>query len=208
MMVKDLYVTLNPAASAQELVLAMPEFCNYMGVRLTSSPKMENDNGAHISISFALNEKRVLFCTSKVTPGRPGHFVCCYKKSHGLNQPYHVSDTFDAFLISCAYEDPAGTLLHRGQFLFEKKLLVEKKILSSESSLGKMAMRVFPPWSEGMSEAAKSVAIGGVINLNPRKEFSAHAKKSQQWQLARFIDFSDCDSGDVRDAFQAVLSYI
>ncbi|MGB3160007.1 MAG: MepB family protein, partial [Carnobacterium sp.] len=57
-----------------------------------------------------------------------------------------------------------------GQFIFPKDLLLRKGILSSKSTKGKMAIRVYPSWDVPSNRQ-------GV--------------KTQEWQLPYFIDMSE-----------------
>jgi len=58
---------------------------------------------------------------------------------------------------------------NQGQFIFPKALLLQKQILLSLNSKGKMALRVYPEWV---------------------KELNKTAFQTQQWQLPYFIDLS------------------
>lgn len=57
-----------------------------------------------------------------------------------------------------------------GQFIFPKKVLLEKGIFSTPNKGGIRATRVYPPWDETTSK---------------------QAQKTQKWQLDYFFPFTD-----------------
>ena len=59
-----------------------------------------------------------------------------------------------------------------GQFVFPKNILLEKNILKSDSTKGKMGIRVYPFWDIPTSTTAI---------------------KTQQWQLKYFFEVTDID---------------
>lgn len=80
------------------------------------------------------------------------------------NIPFSHNDTWDQLIVNIIDN------FKQGQFIFPKKLLAEKGIISSTHSPGKLAFRVYPTWEEH-------------LNLK--------ATQTQKWQCSYFIDLSD-----------------
>lgn len=115
--------------------------------------------------SFLLNENKVIFRKSKVTPKKIGQFVTFWKRSNlGPIEPYHEKDDFDFFVVNCYLED------NFGQFIFPKTILVQKGIISTEKKEGKRAFRVYPTWE---------------------KTTNKQAEKTQSWQKDYFVLFTN-----------------
>jgi len=100
-----------------------------------------------------------IFRKSKITPKKVGQFATIYKRPYGYNVPFDSNDSFDYIVIESADEK------HRGQFKFDKKILIEQGIITHGEVRGKMGIRVYPPWT---------------------KPTAKQAIKSQQWQLLYF----------------------
>ena len=79
----------------------------------------------------------------------------------GPISPFDITDPIDFFIVS------VRTPHHFGQFVFPKKVLCEKGIVSTPEREGKRAMRVYPPWD---------------VADNPQ------AKRTQAWQLRYFLE--------------------
>ncbi|WP_228384010.1 MepB family protein [Chryseobacterium sp. JM1] len=113
---------------------------------------------------FTLNDLKIKFRTSKITPTKTGQFVTIWKRNEkGETAPFDSNDVFDFYLIS-AFKDH-----NKGLFVFPKKILVEKQILSHGKKMGKRGIRVYPSW-----------------DLTENKQ----AKATQKWQTAYFLDLS------------------
>jgi hypothetical protein len=115
---------------------------------------------------FQVNQQRVLFRVGKITPTKNGQFVTCWKRV-GMQPilPYDEGDPIDLMIVS------VRSSKHFGQFVFSKKVLCEKGILSIHGQGGKRAFRVYPPWD--MPE-------------------NQQAKKTQEWQMLYFYEISPC----------------
>ncbi len=92
-----------------------------------------------------------------------------------MNIPFIFKESPDKVIISII------DINLKGQFVFPKKVLHDKKILSSSTSKGKMAKRVYPTW---------------INNLN------YSAKKSQNWQSKYFVDLSkSVDKATIKELY-------
>jgi len=113
--------------------------------------------------AFDLNDRHVMFRSAKKTPKKVGQFVTLWKRPviGGPILPYDVDDPVDLFVISVRASEKFG------QFVFPKKVLLEKGIISKEEKGGKRAMRVYPPW-----------------DITDSKQ----AQKTQSWQTLYFFE--------------------
>lgn len=59
-------------------------------------------------------------------------------------------------------------------FIFPLTVLLKKGVVRSEKAKGKMALRVFPPWTSSRGEVKSQV-------------FSESAKRTQRWQCEYFV---------------------
>lgn len=101
---------------------------------------------------------------AKVTPKKSGYFVVFWEKDENdKNQPYRYADSPDKIIITIIDNDL------RGQFIFPKSKLLEKGILTDETSKGKMGIRVYPSWVKGLNKTAA---------------------QTQKWQQHFFVDLS------------------
>ena len=64
---------------------------------------------------------------------------------------------------------------HRGQFVFDQKILASKGIMAINGKGGKRAIRVYPPWV---------------------KPVAKEAVRTQQWQLQYFLPLEQSGSAD------------
>ncbi|WP_143595270.1 MepB family protein, partial [Terribacillus saccharophilus] len=102
---------------------------------------------------------------AKATPKKRGYFVVFWEKDeNNKNQPYSFSESPDKVIISIIDHNL------KGQFIFPKSTLLKKGILSSETTKGKMATRVYPSWEN---------------------ELNKTAAQTQKWQHDYFIELSD-----------------
>ena len=111
---------------------------------------------------FDLEERSIIFRVAKITPKKIGQFVTCWKrKNNGQIEPFDNSDRFHFLVISVRNGEDFG------QFIFPKKILLQRGIISNLGKGGKRGIRIYPPWDS-------------VISLQ--------AKKTQAWQLSYFLD--------------------
>jgi len=115
--------------------------------------------------NFMANHLKIKFRVSKTTPTKTGQFVTLWKRNEkGETTPFELNDNFDFYLIA-SFKDSFS-----GIFIFPKKILSEKGILSEGKKLGKRGIRVYPAWDVTESQ---------------------QAKKTQAWQTAYFMEFSN-----------------
>lgn len=113
---------------------------------------------------FLLDDKKILFRVSKITPKKIGQFVTVWKRNNqNIIEPLSKQDNI-AYLIICT---PKNNRL--GFFLFPQSILLEKGIFSSNRKKGKLGFRLYPSWDTTTNQ---------------------QAIKTQQWQLQYFIDVS------------------
>jgi hypothetical protein len=125
----------------------------------------EEQNLEYEGFSFSIKKKRFRSRKAKKTLKKKGYFVAFWEKdSNNVNKPYDEETSPEKLVINIIDNDKIG------QFIFPKKILVDKKILTSVDSKGKMAIRIYPSWCD---------------NLN------YNAVSTQKWQLDYFIDLSD-----------------
>lgn len=137
----------------------------YKPYRLTLTGfEQEPESQKYSACAFKLNKMQVRFRMAYITPKKIGQFVTLWKRDHhGLIKPYDYSDDIDFFIVVVCHNDFIG------HFVFPKKILLKKNILSQYKKKGKLAIRVYPPWD---------------------KANSPQAKKTQAWQLDYFLDIS------------------
>ncbi|WP_342511505.1 MepB family protein [Sporosarcina sp. FSL K6-1522] len=127
-----------------------------------SQPLVEAQNAEYGAYVYRLNMRSIRFRVAKTTPTKVGQFVTLWERiGNGPIQPYDQSNSVDLFVISAR----KGTDF--GQFVFPKEVLVERGVLSQEGKGGKRAIRIYPPWD---------------------KPTSRQARKTQDWQLAYFLE--------------------
>lgn len=147
-----------------------------LSIEITNSI-VHDESKEYDGCSFHLGKAKIIFRKSKITPKKVGQFVTFWKRSKlGPIEPYHESDDFDFFVVSCKSENI------QGQFIFPKAILVQKGIISSQSKEGKRAFRVYPNWE---------------------KTTNKQAEKTQFWQKKYFIVF---DSTLNRDTVKKMYS--
>lgn len=133
---------------------------------LVNTVQEERQNSKYGAGTFQLASKTVRFRVANITPAKAGQFVAFWEKDeNNKNQPLAYGDAPDLLVIT-VFADESKL----GQFIFPKELLVTQNILRSNSTKGKMALRVYPSWDHPTSK---------------------QAIKTQQWQLPYFVDMSD-----------------
>jgi len=120
--------------------------------------------------NFSLNNFKIKFRKAKITPTKNGQFVTLWRRNFdGKTEPFNASDDFDFYIISTENDTQFGF------FLFPKKVLVEKQILTDNQKEGKRGFRVYPNWDEPESK---------------------QAEKTKSWQTKYFIDISNNNNVD------------
>lgn len=123
---------------------------------------------------FQLNSKSIRFRVAKITPTKVGQFVAFWEKDEeNKNQPFSYEKATDLLVIN--------TFTHEndfGQFIFPKEVLVKQQILKTDTTKGKMSMRVYPSWDQPVSK---------------------QAIETQKWQLEYFVGMSHTNSLPVQE---------
>jgi hypothetical protein len=133
---------------------------NHLTVKSVQEEKQNSMYGAG---TFQLSSKTVRFRVANITPTKVGQFVAFWEKNeNNKNQPYLYEAAPDLLVITTFKNENEF-----GQFIFPKEILLEKNILRSTSTKGKMAIRVYPSWDSPSSN---------------------QAMKTQKWQLPYFVD--------------------
>lgn len=147
------------------------------GYELTSPVVLDRypQSSKYEALEFSINGKKVLYRKGKVTPDRPGNFLSIWKRpdensaDSGTNIPYQEYDLDYLFV-----EVSDGETSKRGMYIFPLAVLINKGIVTSDKAKGKMAFRVFRPWTSSRGELKSKV-------------FSDSAKKTQRWQSDYFL---------------------
>ena len=181
-------------ALPEELVTAIREVYRPAELDVTSEPRREEDPKGldYQSCWLGLNGCTVAFRVAKTTPDRPGHFVTMWKRPSLGSEivPLDSSDGIDFVVVSVNSQGSSGKS-YRGQFVFNKHVLIEQGIMSQDTKPGKLAFRVFPPWSEDL--ALESIAASQKASLTIKKTqyMSKSAMKTQNWQLKYFFPIAE-----------------
>lgn len=131
----------------------------------------ERESQEYAASSFTLNQKQIRFRVAKITPTKIGQFVTLWKRTgSGPIQPFDREDLLDLFVISVRKAERLG------QFVFPKRVLCEKGIVSKEGKGGKRAIRVYPPWDVADNK---------------------QATETQKWQLPYFFEIPLTAQADV-----------
>ena len=147
-----------------DLITGITRVYEAAGIQVTE-PIPEAEGSEYGACRFKLEKSSVVFRVAKTTPTKRGHFVTMWKRLEPGSsiRPFDVDDTIDFLVIA------VSDTTHSGQFVFDKKILIEKGLMSSKDKIGKLAFRLYAPWSNPIAKAAI---------------------KTQQWQLPYFFSMS------------------
>lgn len=124
----------------------------------------------YFGYNFSLTTLKIKFRKAKITPTKNGQFVTLWRRnSEGKTEPFNASDNFDFYIIAAEKDTQFGF------FIFPKKVLVEKQILTINQKEGKRGFRVYPNWDEPESK---------------------QAEKTKSWQTKYFIDITNHNETD------------
>jgi hypothetical protein len=138
---------------------------------IINNVEADKESAAYKGTEFIINNHRIKFRVAKITPTKIGQFVTFYKrKGSGLIMPYESQDLFDFLIVVVRNKN------HFGLFIFPKKVLCERGVVSTEQKEGKRAMRVYPSWD---------------------KTDNAQARKTQSWQLEWFTEIPENSAADL-----------
>lgn len=139
------------------------------------NPNPEYKNS--LASSFSINQFFIQHRVAKITPKKIGQFVSIWKRDFsGKTAAYSFDDKLDFLIISIKEKDQMG------QFIFPKPVLLENGIIKSNTSKGKLGIRVYPSWNKALNK---------------------QAIHSQNWQLKHFYNVNDSAfSGFVKNIFE------
>jgi len=118
-----------------------------------SNLKTQTEAKDYFGFEYTYKNKNYVQRTAKITPKKMGLFVTLWKRgSDGHSQPYDKSDHYDFVVIICKSKKL------NGMFLFPKKILLKRKILSNKNKSidGKRGFRLYPPWDTPRSKQVLS----------------------------------------------------
>lgn len=150
--------------------------------------------------TFTLNDKLVVYRVAKTTQDRPGQFVTLWKRPHPTDKitPFELKDNIQFVIVNVDGIDLSNNK-YCGQFIFPTEILIAKGILSSKNKKGKLAIRVFPPWSELISNEGIEQNNKSSTKSRKTQMMSTSAKKTQQWQLQYFLPTNiNGTTGDIK----------
>lgn len=157
-------------AVPQDLLLAIQFVYKPSGLICKNFIKEVESEDYSASI-FEMNNMQIKFRVGKITPTKIGQFVTLWKRGDvGIILPYDLTDPVDLFVVSVRRGE------NFGQFVFPKRVLFEKGIVSKEGKGGKRAMRIYPPWDVATNQ---------------------QAKKTQVWQLLYFFEIPNEEKIDI-----------
>ena len=142
----------------------------YDQYKLTISKfKIEDESKDYAACRFEINNLAIVSRKAKITPKKVGQFVTFWKRNNvnGIIEPLNELDSIDVYVVNVEKEN------QRGQFVFPKEVLIQKRILSTTEREGKRGFRVYPKWDVPSS---------------------SQAQKTQKWQLNYFFEI--CDKTD------------
>lgn len=157
--------------TSSDLLLSKESIFDKADLQITSLQK-ESESEEYSAFRFQINSKDICYREAKITPTKTGQFVTLWKRNQtGIIEPFDYSDNIDFVIVSVRKDQ------NWGQFIFPKKILLEKDVFSTQNKEGIRATRVYPPWDETTSK---------------------QAQKTQKWQLDYFFNFSDSDNFDLK----------
>ncbi|WCL50309.1 MepB family protein [Leptospira sp. GIMC2001] len=127
--------------------------------------EVDKESREYAAHRIQIGKFKAIFRVSKITPIKSGQFVTVWKRNiQGITKPFDLSDGIDFYIIGSKKEN------HLGFFIFPKKILQIQRIISDANKVGKLGIRVYPPWDTTTSK---------------------QAQKTQNWQSEYFVDASN-----------------
>lgn len=146
-----------------DLSLVPKDFYNKYNL-IISKFKIEEESSEYAACRFEVNNLKIVSRKAKITPKKVGQFVTFWKRNaNGIIEPLNELDSIDVYVVNVKKEN------QRGQFVFPKEVLIQKRIISTKKREGKRGFRVYPQWDIPSSK---------------------QAQKTQQWQLKYFFEIS------------------
>lgn len=133
----------------------------------------------YFGFNFKVNDLKIKFRKSKLTPKKIGQFVTFWKRDNaGKTVPFDSADVFDFYMILIEENDNAGF------FIFPKSILEKEELISDQFKTGKRGFRIYASW-----------------HFPNNKQ----AEKTKLWQTQYFINFSDTESS-ITSKFETILN--
>ncbi|MFC6444357.1 MepB family protein [Shinella zoogloeoides] len=152
------------------------------GMNLTHPAQREAESAEYGACRFGLDGHAVVFRIARTTPTKVGQFVTIWKRSTPQSEITPLDSADDVAFVVVSVSDAE----HCGQFIFNRKVLLEKGVMSRGGKGGKRAIRVYPPWC---------------------KPTAKDAIRTQQWQVRCFLPLAADGTAEspeqVRMLFQA-----
>lgn len=134
-----------------------------MHLHLSNTTKDEGAE-AYSGYNFRLGPLNFKFRKAKITPKKKGQFVTLWKRNaQNITVPFAEIDEFDFYIIAAEENEKYGF------FVFPRRELINRHILSTSSKDGKRGFRVYPSWTTTDNNQASTTQI---------------------WQKHYFIDFN------------------
>lgn len=156
-----------------DLVTAIRDVYELAGIKVTDLARREAESSEYGACRLGIDGNSVVFRVAKKTPTKIGQFVTIWKRltPEATITPFDISDGV-AFIVVCVSD-----AMHRGQFVFDQKILLAKNVMSLSEKGGKRAIRVYPPWV---------------------KPTAKEAIRTQKWQLPYFFSIEQTGTADLR----------
>lgn len=173
---------MSTARPPEDLDTVIRDVYEPAGMKITDVLR-ETESTEYGACRFRLNGHSVAFRIAKSTPTKIGQFVTIWKRPtlYAAIAPLDVSDSVDFVVVN------VSDTMHHGQFVFNQKLLVEKGIMSQNSQGGKLALRIYPPWTKPAARAAI---------------------KTQAWQLKQFFSLTQIQITDSAQTHKLLLAQV
>ncbi|MNN18490.1 MepB protein [compost metagenome] len=116
-----------------DLKAAIQDVYKPSGMQLTDQPFREAESAEYGASRFGLDGHTIVFRVAKTTPTKIGQFVTIWKRptSGSTIAPLDVDDGV-AFVVVSVFD-----ATHRGQFVFDQKILASKGIMAINGKGGK-----------------------------------------------------------------------
>lgn len=123
----------------------------------------ENNNQEYEGFVFTSKGKKYRSRLARKTSKKNGYFAAYWTKNHNKNIPFDAQDNIDYLVITVIDGN------NKGLFTIPKEVLIVKKVLTTETNIGKMANRFYPSWCSNLNKTAL---------------------KTQEWQIKYFTDLT------------------
>ncbi|MFT3920249.1 MepB family protein [Cloacibacterium sp.] len=133
----------------------------------------------YLGFNFQLEKLNIKFRKAKITPKKVGLFVTLWKRNtENETEPFNENDNFDFYIIVSEQKEKFGF------FLFPKKILCEKQIITTKNKEGKRGFRVYPSWTQTENK---------------------QAEKTQSWQIEYFIELTNLENINI-EKFKSIIN--